>query len=319
MFTASVDSNTSLSPAQKLYYLKSTLKDEALRIISSLTVVDGNYDIAKAALVRRFDNKRAIVREHVHSIFTLQSVKVENSQHLRKLIETVDKHLACLRTFDIDTEAWDPILTYQVSEKLDSETRKQWELSSPGNELQAYADLKNFIERRCLALEASSFKSSMPVTPASLKPSGQKATSYHTNANASNPNSSSSSSASVDSCPCCKGPHKLFRCTKFAAMPFAEKHGLVQRSKLCYNCLAKHFSKDCKSEPTCHQRHHLLLHKPSTTSSKGSSNDASPSSSTVTTASIEPSKVILATAMVPVLNKHAHVFLCLSGASRLRI
>jgi hypothetical protein len=37
---------------------------------------------------------------------------------------------------------------YLISEKLDIETRKQWELSGTGNTIQTYADLKKFLEAR---------------------------------------------------------------------------------------------------------------------------------------------------------------------------
>ena len=49
----------------------------------------------------------------------------------------------------------DNFFVYLISEKLSTETRKQWELSSKGKEPQTYAELKFFSEERAQALEVT--------------------------------------------------------------------------------------------------------------------------------------------------------------------
>ena len=155
LFSAAVDSNASLSPVQKLHYLKTSCKDDGLRPIASLSLIADNYETAKQTLKARFENKRCIVREHLHLICTQLTIKSETASQLRHLMENVTKNLQSLQAAGVPTGDWDPWLVYTVSEKLDPETRKQWELHLPGVELQSFRDLTDFINQRATALEFS--------------------------------------------------------------------------------------------------------------------------------------------------------------------
>ena len=161
LFSASVDSNSSLSDAQKLQYLKTSVKEEPYRLISSLRITNSNYSVALEVLRKRYANNKVIVREHIHQIVTFAPIRNESPVLLRKLIETVDKNVACLQNLKINASTWDPILVYLVTERVDAITRKDWEQHSSivtGTELSTYSDLKTFLENRATALEAASSK-----------------------------------------------------------------------------------------------------------------------------------------------------------------
>lgn len=117
LFSASVDKNSSLSDSQKLHYLKSSVKGDAAKILTSLQITDANYSAAKDILVKRYSNKRIIVREHVHAISTFPAIKQESASALRKLLETIDEHLLALASHQIPVDEWDAILVYIVAEK----------------------------------------------------------------------------------------------------------------------------------------------------------------------------------------------------------
>ena len=51
-------------------------------------------------------------------------------------------------------EYQDPFFVYLIAEKLPTEPRKFWELSSKGKQLQTYQELKTFLEERVQALES---------------------------------------------------------------------------------------------------------------------------------------------------------------------
>jgi len=61
LFIATVDNNSSITPAQKLQYLKSCLKGDPANLIQSFTVTDQNYREAWDLLTDRYDNKRELV------------------------------------------------------------------------------------------------------------------------------------------------------------------------------------------------------------------------------------------------------------------
>ena len=147
LFTASVDSNKTLSDAQKLQYLKTSVKEEPYRLISSLTITNTTYSVAQNILRKRYENKKVIVREHIHSNVSFNAIKSENATLLRKLIETTDKYVSCLQNLGVDTDSSDPIVIYLVTGRLDAVTRKDWEQhasENSGTDLPSYSNLKTF-------------------------------------------------------------------------------------------------------------------------------------------------------------------------------
>ena len=249
LFTASVDSNRTLSDAQKLQYLKTSVKEEPHRLISSLTITNTNYSVALNILRKRYENKKVIVREHIHSIVSFNAIKSENPTLLRKLIETTDKNASCLQNLGVGAESWDPILIHLVTERLDAVTRKDWEhpaSENSGTDLPSYSDLKTFVEKRATALEAAYSKVQTPKT--------QKSLVAHV--------------AAHGKCPCCKDTHKIYACQKFIASPIAKRKEFVRTNNLCFNCLSHvHQSRNCTSASTCRhckKRHHSLIYDEST-------------------------------------------------------
>ena len=258
IFTSSIDKNTKLSDSQKLHYLKSALQGDAAKLISPLSITDTNYAVACTTLLARFQNERAIVRSHIEAIVKYPALKTESAIALRKLMETVEEHRLALLNHNCQADTWGAILVYHVADKLDSESRKQWELSSADdNSIQEYKDLKAFVSRRCRALESAPSVTSTArdgkSTPSGIKQDDKRRlVSYITN---------------EEGCACCGGGHRIYSCNKFRSLGVPERKTTVQTKKLCFNCLRSgHNSRDCRSESRCHScngNHHTLLHNPS--------------------------------------------------------
>ncbi len=83
-FQASVHTDYSLSSSQKLSYLKSSLKGEASKVVSSLSMTDDNYVIACGLICERYDNKRSILRARFQALHSYPSLKNENASALGK-------------------------------------------------------------------------------------------------------------------------------------------------------------------------------------------------------------------------------------------
>ena len=210
LFAAAVDSQASLTNAQKLQYLKASVKNEPSQLISSLTIADGNYQTALTILKQRYDNKRVIIREHIHAIFSFAPIRTETASLMRRLIETVDKSLMSLQNLEIDVSSWDPMIVYLICERLDSETRKQWELTCASSTLPSYADLRTFIESRSCALEAS-----------------HTSTRFDNSFRRADKKLQSNVASSEQSCPCCKGTHRIYTCPKFAALAMKDRQAFA--------------------------------------------------------------------------------------------
>ena len=258
LFSVTVHHNDSISDVERMQYLVGSLRGEALKVVSSLPMTGTNYSTAWDLLVKRYGNKRAIVRAHIHNIVTAPHVKNDDTTKLRDLWQTVQENILALRTQGIPISKWDAILIYLMSEKMDSATRQAWELKTSGTGLQVFTDLENFMDGRVRALESIAPKSNKssnwkgPSGSSSKSGSSNKVQSYHT--------------SSQVQCPACnKESHPLHQCSKFMSMDVVQRCKLVNRSKLCYNCLKSgHLASKCLSKHRCRDcqgLHHTSIHQ----------------------------------------------------------
>ena len=67
----------------------------------------------------------------------------------------MDKHRLALQNLGEQVNNRDIFFVYLISEKLPTETRKQWELSSKVKEPQEYAELRLLLEERAQELGAT--------------------------------------------------------------------------------------------------------------------------------------------------------------------
>ena len=250
-FTTLVDSERDMTNVEKLSYLKLALKGDAAQIDSSLLVTDTNYDIAKRKLEERYNNKRSIVKAHLASIHALPAIKKESSIELRKLLESTNEHVRALEALRLPVNHWDAILVYWLLEKLDAESRKQFELTHPGTDVLTFKELTTFMDRRSLALESSGDQpeaSTPKTTPKKVLQEVYSSTVDH------------STNFQMKEC---NGSHSISQCDRYKQLGTHERKTVVRKLKLCMNCLGQHFVADCPSKfscRTCNGRHHTSLH-----------------------------------------------------------
>ena len=250
-FTTLVDSKRDMNNVEKLSYLKLALKGDAAQIVSSLLVIDTNYDIAKRKLEERYNNKRSIVKAHLAAIHALPAIKKESSVELRKLLESTNEHVQALEALGLPVDQWDAVLVYWLLEKLDAESRKQFQLAHPGTDVLTFKELTTFMDRRSRALESSGdqYEASVPkTTPKKVLQEAYSSTVEH------------SASCQMKEC---NGSHSISQCDRYKQLGTRERKAVVRKLKLCMNCLGRHFVADCPSKfncRTCNGRHHTSLH-----------------------------------------------------------
>ena len=255
LFNASVHSNENLTDAQRLQYLKASLKGDAAKIISHLTITDANYAGARNALQKRYANLRLIVRSHIRAMLEVPVMKGETAQEMRNLLETFREQMQALETFGVPIHQWDAILVCHISEKLDSESRKEWELAHAGNDLQTIQKMTDFLSERCRALKSSSakLKSVLPAETKTVnsanKGSNARRVFEHTQ---SGPERGQAYGASVTETKFRQGNHKVQNCQEFTSLDVAARVDLVKQKKLCFNCLrSSHMINQCPSKSVC--------------------------------------------------------------------
>ena len=152
-FKGTIDGNSSLSLIQNLQYLKASLKDEPAKLLAHIPTTSANYEVAVQLLKQRYANKRIISFTHMDALFEFMSLQQESAEQLRKLLNVYLENKMALDSMSVETS--DSIWVYTIAKKMDSETRRYWELYSPGDELQTMDQMKTFLEERTRALEAA--------------------------------------------------------------------------------------------------------------------------------------------------------------------
>ena len=250
-FKGVVIDNDQLTNSLRLRYLKSAVEGEASKMLTSITVTDDNFDVAMEISHNQYDNKRLILRAHIHGIVSYRPVSSENTRELRKLVDTMEENRLSLRNMGQPVEHQDPFFVYLIAEKLPTETRKFWELSSKGKEIQTYQEIKTFLEERVQALEsAAPSNSSSNNEKRSQSQQNQAQRQLHTHVTTTNQQSE-----------CCEEEHRIFKCGKFKGLGVKERAQLIKFKGLCFNCLRQ--AKNCEGSSCrqCGRKHHTLLHR----------------------------------------------------------
>lgn len=212
-FNHLIAGNQILSNLQRLHYLKSSLKGDALQLIQHYDLADGNYQAAWEKLISRYDNKNFLVAAHLKSLIHYPAQSKDTASNLRSLIDSFTDSVNGLHTLGISTEGWDPIIIYHFIEKVSRETHSLWQASqATNNELPTWNALIIFMENRFRTLEAIADKPTKPHVNPFVSPAVSHSSSRdHKHAH--------SHTASVQSeCALCQHNHYLRACPSFLKM-----------------------------------------------------------------------------------------------------
>ncbi|GBM37965.1 hypothetical protein AVEN_171156-1 [Araneus ventricosus] len=114
LFEAAVSNNQNLTGAQKLQYLKGSLKSDALKIVNSLSITNDNFEIAWKLLKDRYFNKREIVSSLMKKFINITPLSGESSTQILNLIDSTKEFL------DTNSRIWfERTFSTDVIPKLD--------------------------------------------------------------------------------------------------------------------------------------------------------------------------------------------------------
>ncbi|XP_053682304.1 uncharacterized protein LOC128732893 [Sabethes cyaneus] len=251
LFLSSVHSNTRLTKAQKLFYLKTYTTGRAAAVLKHMKVEDSAYDGALEALRKRFDRKDQIVNHHLQRFLDIPSIPAASAGALRRVYETADDVVRALRA--LQREERDCWLIYLLLTRIDPDTRQQWfNQATTLEEQPTFEMFLTFLEQRSYAMETSH---------SSLANNGQRT-------NRAGLQRNCNSFVSVNSiehnrCQICnEHTHPVFFCKRFKEATPAERLQIVEKHQICKNCLrSKHGDCQAGSCKTCKERHHTLLHE----------------------------------------------------------
>ena len=271
-FTVSVHDRPHLSKAEKLAYLRHSLKDGAAKgIIEGLSKSGDQYDEAIKCLRDRFNRPKLIHEAHVQRIIEIPPLKEGNGKELRSLHDTAQQHIRALKC--MGHEPSKTFLTSLLQLKLDQTTRFEWQKHNQSEaDVALYTDLLEFINLRAQATET--------LTPDQVQPKRIHKGDFLCR-NRPQPFHASHAAGASTSCVACKADkHPLYMCPTFKDMPRDGKVSVVRSNDLCLNCFKPgHFAKQCASThkcKRCQKAHHTLLHDDSRDTQPPSSSHRAP-------------------------------------------
>ena len=197
-FKALIYDNQQLADVQKLHYLRSCLKNEAAKVISSLETLSANYNVAWDLLNDRYDNRCIIIQNHIKTLMKLLSSNKESASNIRNVLDNVQMHLRALAALDEPVNQWDSIIIYMFTSKLDRCTHREWEKSITGKVVPRLEVYLEFLRNRYQVHEGSTFENT------------SKLQSYSHACNNTSRKQSLAAIQSGDFPNFCKGQHKIF-------------------------------------------------------------------------------------------------------------
>lgn len=255
-FNAIIHTNISLSDAQRFQYLRASLTGDALDLIHSLEMSDRNYTVAWNTLRKRYDDKRAIVHNHIKAILTLPTIVRENARELREISDGMSKHMMALNALQRPVDSSCDLIIHILSAKLDSTTLKEWQASLGDNSFPTLQEFIDFVARRGKILENSLKAGSAPINRYEIRSKPQ----------VSIKSQSSHLATCKGRCPLCNDEHAIYSCREFLSLAIPRRVAEIRKRKLCLNCLRSvgHIAADCPSGNCriCQARHNTLLHRP---------------------------------------------------------
>ncbi|GFT24747.1 DUF1758 domain-containing protein [Trichonephila clavipes] len=245
-----IETTEQLNDSQKLYYLRASLKGEAKLLESP----SDSFDSLFKALEDRYENKRQLIDSHVLEIINYEKIYSESAKELRALMDCINRNIRALKVLKYEqNDLSDIILINIILQKIDKESRKQFELSLKSAEVPTFDSIMKFLEKRSAVLEN--------ITRIPSTKMIHKNTAMSTKAKSLVVNSKK---ITVKPCILCRNSHPLYKCIAFQNMSVECRKKFVTNNKLCINCLRLHYGA-CMSKykctvSGCKGLHNSLLH-----------------------------------------------------------
>ncbi|XP_065078247.1 uncharacterized protein LOC135701392 [Ochlerotatus camptorhynchus] len=257
LYVSTIHNRADITDALKMQYLFSYLDGDAKRLVNKFPISGVNYDKAWETLVNHYDKKRFTVFSLVHEFMAQPAVTPASPQSLSRLVTTSDEIVQQLDALGQEFKSRDPWLIHLILEKLDKDTRASWSQEVVEIENPTFEELLEFLKKRCEVIETCSAFVKKPVNEPKKEvqrsvPISTKLKTLYT-------------STTDKKCAKCSSEHNTYQCEEFKNMSVKDRRELVQKAKLCFNCLRPfHSVKSCTSKSVCHntdckQRHHTLL------------------------------------------------------------
>ena len=156
LFVETIHLNPHISNSQKMQHLKSKLRGEAERLVQHLQISADNYTTCWDILKQRYDNMRLLFAHHATTLLNQPNIQHPTAAQLKKMHDVTWESINAIKNLGINTDTWDPLIVYIVSQKLDSETRESYiESMKAPRMLPNLKEFLNYLENKFMAQESA--------------------------------------------------------------------------------------------------------------------------------------------------------------------
>ncbi|CAK9827829.1 hypothetical protein ANTRET_LOCUS5477 [Anthophora retusa] len=310
-FRSTVHENQRINDGKKLMYLRSCLKNEALRAIESLSNSASNYAVAWNILQKRYHQPAIIVTNHLKALFDTATVNRSTHRELRPFLNSVEAHYRSLQSLKQPTT--DSLLIHLLLSKIDKDTVLKWKEHTCNEQFPTIETFFAFLHERCQILEplgnpnncqTSSIPNYTPRQQPFRRPPPRP---FVHNAHTHTSQVFNVQTPTI-SCNFCKGSHYPQQCETFLRLSIPDRIKFAKTKSSCLNCLRPtHRTSECRSTTCrrCYQKHHTLLHQ------EVASTSVAPTQVNATCLKAStPSQILLSTAVINVMDKFGQPHPC---------
>lgn len=143
------------SDSENLFYLRSHVSGEPLKLIESLAISNDNFQVALDLLNNRYNNVRQILANHFNQLLSIPESGKCTVANLKEFITNAQSTYESLLTLDYQSkELFVALISQIISLKLDYQSRKAFEEQTSHNFLNTPTNLFEFLNNRCMVMES---------------------------------------------------------------------------------------------------------------------------------------------------------------------
>ncbi|KAL1447022.1 hypothetical protein WDU94_001901 [Cyamophila willieti] len=152
-FKSLIHTNPSLSDDQKVQYLVSKLKDQALNVCAGVPPVGSNYEQIWKSLVERYQDTRYLASHYVDNILNFKNITSETHVSYTQFMDKLGSSVLALQALDIENLA--EYLLYSIAiKKLDVNLAEKFETKVlEKDSMPTFTDLLQFVKDRVRVVE----------------------------------------------------------------------------------------------------------------------------------------------------------------------
>lgn len=264
LFDSLVHLRDDLPKSYKMAQLLAALRGEPRELVSHLGVTDGNYDIARHLLTRRYHNKRRLVDAQLKRLFDIPRV-TRASAIQTDVLNPLLAVTRALENLGLPISEWSYMIVYIIISRLPENIQARFEQHHGvgTDDLPTSSQLIEFLEEECRRAENMGSLATPHVEPQRLGNKNPARKGLPQRGDRGMYAAVSEQATGRVACPYCgQSGHTVTACKKFSDIRVQGRRNITKLRGWCFMCLGPHLVRDCAQTRMCRfcdGRHHDLL------------------------------------------------------------